>query len=936
MKLQKVINMEIQEIKSRVSILTVLAHYHLKPNRTNHIKCPFHEDDKPSCRIYPQTNTFHCFGCNAKGDTIEFIQKKEGIAKHEAILKAQEMASPQPSPKEREPKQPQSRPTFPPLGETERGLVLTEAFKHFARSLNAKPEKAIQYMASRKLDYKRLAIGYDAGTLHKTKETTAEQKQLYLQTGLIKPDKFGRENNYYTRFSGCIIFPLLDKMGNIASLYGRHTEQGHHYLEGDHKGLYPNYPNAETTRLILTEAIIDAATLLQLPEITKNFAILALYGTNGFTNEHKQAIAELKELKEIILFFDGDEAGTEAVKNIAAELQRLLSGVEITVVETPENEDINSLLQGHESEIFTHLIENRKPFSFSTENLSVKKEKPTEPVPTKAFSNLQIEPSSNLKVNPDCLLYETNHLQITLWGGIEIHTVNRLRATLHIQLKNNEYNSFRDTADLYSHSQTDRLIKQAAEELEISSSIVTEAITGLTKELEHYRQQKREEKRKSEETKEQQGRDLFNREQTQKATVFMKSPELTQQTHKLIGNLGMIGQQDNATLLFFIFLTRFFKNPLHAIVMGSSGSGKTHLLQGVAATVPRQHIHVTTSLSENTLYYTPKDFLKHKILLQEDLDGAYAALLPLRELMSNQSISRFSTKTNSRTGDSKQVYLHVEGPVCVAGATTKDKIYEDNANRSFLIQIEENPHHEAEVLEYQGKVAAGLVNFKKYEENTNLLKTCQLQIEPMEVLIPFAPKLEIPPHVFKKMRTKNHYLTLIKAVTLWNQKGRKRTTDHEGNTYLLATLDDVEWANYLCKDSLLRKSDELGGKTRNFFESLKELIKQWNVKTFYAKDIRRHFRMHPMELQRRVNDLEARGLLRCVSRSNKPGNEYEISIWDDYEQLKSGIDIMEANLQKLKNELSVSGLTTEGSSKPSQNLHTTFTNGIVKVETLTN
>ena len=82
--------------------------------------------------------------------------------------------------------------------------------------------------------------------------------------------------------------------------------------------------------------------------------------------------------------------------------------------------------------------------------------------------------------------------------------------------------------------------------------------------------------------------------------------------------------------------------------MGSSGSGKTHLLHGVAATVPKQHIHVTTSLSENTLYYTPKDFLKHKILLQEDLDGTYDAQLPLRELMSNQSISRFSTKTNSQ------------------------------------------------------------------------------------------------------------------------------------------------------------------------------------------------------------------------------------------------------------------------------------------------
>jgi len=163
------------------------------------------------------------------------------------------------------------------------------------------------------------------------------------------------------------------------------------------------------------------------------------------------------------------------------------------------------------------------------------------------------------------------------------------------------------------------------------------------------------------------------------------------------------------------------------------------------------------------------------------------------------------------------------------------------------------------------------------------------------------------------MRTKNHYLTLIKAVTLWNQKQRKQTTDNEGNRYLISTLEDVEWANYLCKDNLLRKSDELGGKTRNFFEALKELIKQWEAKTFYAKDVRKYLRMHPMTLQRYFNELENRGLIRCVSRSNKPGNEYEISVWDDFEQLKSGMDIMDTVLQKLKNE------------EPSHNLHTTFT-----------
>jgi DNA-binding HxlR family transcriptional regulator len=150
------------------------------------------------------------------------------------------------------------------------------------------------------------------------------------------------------------------------------------------------------------------------------------------------------------------------------------------------------------------------------------------------------------------------------------------------------------------------------------------------------------------------------------------------------------------------------------------------------------------------------------------------------------------------------------------------------------------------------------------------------------------------------MRTMNHYLTLIKAVTLWNRKQRKSATDSEGNRYIISALEDVEWANRLCRENLLRKSDELSGKTRNFFESLKTLVREWNVKTFYAKEIRKSLRMHPMTLQRYFTELEKRGLIRCTSRSNKPGNEYEITVWDDFEVLQSGMEIMDAILRKLQ------------------------------------
>ena len=231
-------------------------------------------------------------------------------------------------------------------------------------------------------------------------------------------------------------------------------------------------------------------------------------------------------------------------------------------------------------------------------------------------------------------------------------------------------------------------------------------------------------------------------------------------------------------------------------------------------------------------------------------------------------------------------------------------MYEDNANRSFLLQIQEDPQHEAQVLEYQGKVAAGMINIRQYERSIDLLKACQLQLEPMEVVIPFAPRLELPPHVFKKMRTKNHYLTLIKAITLWNQKQRKRIKDNDGNILLVSTLEDVRWANILSRENLLRKSDELSGKTRSFFESLKTFLADTsrNDAAFYAKDIRKYFRLHPMQIKRFLDELEGRGFTKCRSRHMKTGNEYEVLIWDDYQQLEAGVDALDKVLEDLEEE----------------------------------
>jgi thymidylate synthase len=269
--------------------------------------------------------------------------------------------------------------------------------------------------------------------------------------------------------------------------------------------------------------------------------------------------------------------------------------------------------------------------------------------------------------------------------------------------------------------------------------------------------------------------------------------------------------------------------------------------------------------------------------------------------MSKQSITKLTTDKDAK-GNNVQKMLMVEGPICVSGATTQESIYEDNANRSFLLIIDETPAHLNEVMQYQRKLQAGLINEAEQERAKQILKNAQRLLRKVKVINPYAPQLEIPQCVFKKLRTNIHYLKLIEIVTFYNQYQREVKTDANGKPYIETTIEDIECANYLVKDTLLRKSDELSGELRNFFESLKTWLKAKDkeASSFYAKDVRKTFRLHPMKLTRHLINLEKRGLLKLLGGNRQNGYEYQVISWDDYEQLKSGIDILDSILNKLK------------------------------------
>lgn len=544
------------------------------------------------------------------------------------------------------------------------------------------------------------------------------------------------------------------------------------------------------------------------------------------------------------------------------------------------------------------MLKSRIELFFSTEKKvnenSIEKEKPLN-----TQTAINTNPSFLDTTNPEQIIYESETLKVTIWGGIEKENLSRLKVSLHIKNKADKYKSFRDDVNLYSHGSMQKLVQNIAETLELSTSLVIKTLTDLTEKLEEYRLNERAQHVKALQPK------LYEMSEAEKAeaTAFLKDKDLIKNTLQGIEKSGLVGEQKNGLLLFLLYLSRFFDEPLHAIIFGKSGSGKTYLQTKVSECLPEESVRTITSLTENTLYYSAKDFWKHKVLLIEDLEGVYNAFLPLREFMSKQSITKLTTDKDAK-GNNVQKILTVEGPICVSGATTMESIYEDNANRSYLLHVDETPEHLGEVLQFQRKQQAGLINEVAQTGARLVLRNSQRLLKQVKVINHYATDLVIPDCVFKKLRTNMHYLRLIEIITFYHQQQRQWKKNQSNEYYIETSLSDIEWANYLVKDTLLRKSDELSGETRQFFETLKATIRKDkpNQSTFFANEIRKAYRMHPMKLSRLLMHLEQRGLIKQVGNNRQTGHEYSITVWDDYQLLESHVNILDRVLEKLKSK----------------------------------
>lgn len=763
--------MEIHEIKQYLSLATILQHYNLKEDKNNMLRCPFHEDNTASLQVSFSQNRYKCHACDKKGDVIQFVQDYEKLTKHEALKKCTTMIE-----------------TIAPIQKANpivkqeptaiiNTYFLEKMFLSFRKGLLCS-EPAKEYCSSRNLDFDKLEVGFNSGQFHHGARKEEKLITDALQCGLLI---MGGTNSRtggqaYKPFGNKgIVFPLKNKENQIVSFYFRSTinnENSKHFYLKNRQGLYPNYPNPDTKKLLFTEAIIDTASLLQIDEIKENYTLLTSYGTNGLNEEILNAIKPLKQLEEIIFFFDGDKAGNEAVKKYVEIIRELHPKAKISQVETPQSEDINSLIIGHEKEILIHLIDQRKelPFLFSIED-------------TTAI----IEESVKQKVTPE-------------------------PKPKHPILEN--------TIDI------------------------------------------------------------------------LKQNNLLQEINKLIEQSGIVGEANSRLLLFIIASSYKTKSPLHAIVQGSSGSGKTHLISKIADLVPSEDVLRFTRITESSLYNWGEYDLVNKLLIIEDLDGLKEeALFAMRELISNQRLSS-SVSIKDKKGNIKSVKKEVKGVFSSLSATTKGEIYEDNMSRSFLLAVDETQDQTDKIINYQNKRIAGEINETQQEKAKEQLQKILRALKTEEVQNPYATQIQLPENVHKKRRLNEMFQSIIKQITIINQYQRRTQ-----NNKLVTEIEDIENAVEILFESIILKIDELDGSLRQFFERLKKKFKTDDFTRFEAMETTG---FKKTQLQHYINQLVQLEYIKQFGHGNK-GYKYKIFHFDDIQSVRKKLkDHFTKQIQNLK------------------------------------
>ncbi len=338
----------IDEVKQRTDIVDIISQYTTltKSGRTFRGLCPFHSEKHPSFFVYPEQQSWHCFGaCNTGGDVFSFIMKKQGIDFGEALrLLAQRAGVAIPS-------------RFEPGAESEERQRLYQvnqaAALYFHNLLLDSPagEKARSYVIGRGFTPKTIAdfqLGFSPNSWEGLKQYLMDrgyaQNEL-LTAGLIIEAEAGKTHD---RFRNRLMFPICDARGRITGFGARVLDDS-----------LPKYINSPQTPIFDKSGSLyginlakDAIRQQDLAVIVEGYMDVITAHQNGFPNvvasmgtsvTEKQVSALKRLTKNITLALDADAAGDEASLRAVGYENTL--DAEVKVIILPRGKDPDDVIK---------------------------------------------------------------------------------------------------------------------------------------------------------------------------------------------------------------------------------------------------------------------------------------------------------------------------------------------------------------------------------------------------------------------------------------------------------------------------------------------------------------------------------------------------------------------------------------------------------------
>ena len=629
---------DIQRLKAQADLVEVMraCGLELEPVGKNLLcRCPWHDDKEASLVVNPEKQLYNCFGCEAKGDVLTFLQETEGLSFRAALERLSELVGESPN-------APSPRRSTPPdssdllVGGLTRPELLKRVAQHYAQGL-AKSQEAQEYLRDRSLGdveaLRAFGVGYCDGSLLKTVPKGSDTRQALIDLGVLNSK--GKEH-----FLGCAVVPLEDPELGIVGLYGRRinprAKVKHLFLPGPKRGVLNHQVLRTASSVFVVEGVLDAFSLW----VAGVRNVTCLYGTAGVTPDLLKALNE-SNVRELWLCVDADRAGDEAVERITEQTQGRFN---ISRVLLPAGSDPNSILVNEGASVLRSLVDCRQPLTepdlqltedstggISANGLPVTETSDTGFVLTFEDVVYQVTPRPPF----------TGRLQVTLRATVSGETGRRKR--------------FLDRTDLSSARARGSTVKALSQSLGLPRAAAEAHMHQILDTAEAWVEALDEDSADGMTAE----KPTLTEAQKLEALEFLQTPNLVRRLLDDMETLGYVGEEKGKLLAYLIGLSRKLENPLSGIIRSQSGAGKSGLSSLVAKLTPPEEMIHYSRVSAHALAYAPKDAFKRKLIIMEERVGGESADYYIRILQSSHMIRQAVVIKDPATGKMRTQELDV-------------------------------------------------------------------------------------------------------------------------------------------------------------------------------------------------------------------------------------------------------------------------------------